>query len=228
MLLCVEPHLGQLAPVNMMPVQESRKRFNRSSDGDVGAPQKVKKCRRLRANDRERNRMHNLNDALDRLRTVLPVCLPAADGSAPTEQEREAEDPLKLTKIETLRFAHNYIYALTETLKMLDGQSPPDSGINPLLAAVALQGSQTKTCTSQLKQTIRRHISGTSNHSSTSSMPSPNGMSSSGYQGTSSQSETSYPDIASFCSSNPSSPTSESCHSQHISSPECYFDNNFY
>lgn len=83
--------------------------------------------------------MHNLNDALDRLRTVLPA----------------SNDDCKLTKIETLRFAHNYIYALSETLKMLDGKS---ERFNPALAAVALQGSQTKTCDATLKATIRKEI----------------------------------------------------------------------
>ncbi|KAK7494387.1 hypothetical protein BaRGS_00014279 [Batillaria attramentaria] len=65
---------------------------------------KQKKTRRLKANDRERNRMHNLNHALDSLRRVLP--------SFP--------DDTKLTKIETLRLANNYIWALTETIKALD------------------------------------------------------------------------------------------------------------
>lgn len=58
--------------------------------------------RRMKANDRERHRMHNLNSALDALRSILPV-LP---------------EDTKLTKIETLRFAYNYIWALTETLRM--------------------------------------------------------------------------------------------------------------
>uniref|UniRef100_A0A665TQ69 Neurogenin 3 n=1 Tax=Echeneis naucrates TaxID=173247 RepID=A0A665TQ69_ECHNA len=56
--------------------------------------------RRMKANDRERHRMHNLNSALDSLRRILPA-LP---------------EDAKLTKIETLRFAHNYIWALTEAL----------------------------------------------------------------------------------------------------------------
>ncbi|KAF7669929.1 hypothetical protein LDENG_00115110 [Lucifuga dentata] len=66
--------------------------------------------RRMKANDRERHRMHNLNSALDALRSILPA-LP---------------DQAKLTKIETLRFAHNYIWALTETLRMADqhGHTP--------------------------------------------------------------------------------------------------------
>lgn len=60
--------------------------------------------RRAKANDRERNRMHNLNSALDALRKVLPTF----------------PDDAKLTKIETLRFAHNYIWALTETLRITE------------------------------------------------------------------------------------------------------------
>ncbi|XP_022540401.2 neurogenin-3 [Astyanax mexicanus] len=65
--------------------------------------------RRTKANDRERHRMHNLNSALDALRSVLPTF----------------PDDTKLTKIETLRFAHNYIWALTETLRISDHTRPP-------------------------------------------------------------------------------------------------------
>ncbi|KAL1131313.1 hypothetical protein AAG570_010931 [Ranatra chinensis] len=61
---------------------------------------RIKKHRRLKANDRERNRMHMLNEALDRLRCVLPTF----------------PEDTKLTKIETLRFAHNYIWALSQSL----------------------------------------------------------------------------------------------------------------
>nr|XP_018667723.1 transcription factor protein isoform X1 [Ciona intestinalis] len=62
---------------------------------------KLKKIRRSKANDRERNRMHGLNDALEELRHVLPTY----------------PDETKLTKIETLRFAYNYIWCLSEMLK---------------------------------------------------------------------------------------------------------------
>ncbi|XP_026569314.1 neurogenin-3 [Pseudonaja textilis] len=72
--------------------------------GDGLGVSRAKRSRRMKANDRERNRMHNLNSALDALRGVLP--------SFP--------DDAKLTKIETLRFAHNYIWALTETLRLAD------------------------------------------------------------------------------------------------------------
>ncbi|CAG9560139.1 unnamed protein product [Danaus chrysippus] len=65
---------------------------------------RIKRNRRMKANDRERNRMHMLNEALDRLRCVLPTF----------------PEDTKLTKIETLRFAHNYIFALSQTLESLD------------------------------------------------------------------------------------------------------------
>ncbi|KAM9027319.1 neurogenin-2 [Ara ararauna] len=79
--------------------------------------QRLKRSRRLKANNRERNRMHNLNAALDALRDVLPTF----------------PEDAKLTKIETLRFAHNYIWALTETLRL--------AGAPPVLPGVAMGGA---------------------------------------------------------------------------------------
>lgn len=61
---------------------------------------RIKKHRRMKANDRERNRMHMLNEALEKLRLALPTF----------------PEDTKLTKIETLRFAHNYIFALEQVL----------------------------------------------------------------------------------------------------------------
>lgn len=80
-----------------------KKRYtkSRSKVKIPGVQVKVKRVRRMKANDRERNRMHSLNTALDSLREVLPTF----------------SEETKLTKIETLRMAHNYIWALTETLK---------------------------------------------------------------------------------------------------------------
>lgn len=84
---------------------QKKRRYSRArSEAPVHA---VKKNRRLKANDRERNRMHNLNDALDALRGVLPAF----------------PDETKMTKIETLRFAHNYIWALSETIRIADLQA---------------------------------------------------------------------------------------------------------
>ncbi|KAK2717859.1 neurogenin-1-like [Artemia franciscana] len=64
----------------------------------------VKKCRRTKANDRERNRMHLLNHALEGLQRRLPV----------------SHLDTKLTKIETLRFARNYIWALSQIVQLTD------------------------------------------------------------------------------------------------------------
>ncbi len=64
------------------------------------------KLRRVKANSRERNRMHGLNEALDVLRKYVP-CYSKTQ---------------KLSKIETLRLARNYIQALADILK---------SGIKP-------------------------------------------------------------------------------------------------
>ncbi|KAM4851816.1 neurogenin-3 [Thomomys bottae] len=89
------------------------RRGGRSRPKSELALSKQRRSRRKKANDRERNRMHNLNSALDALRGVLPTF----------------PDDAKLTKIETLRFAHNYIWALTQTLRIADhsfyGSEPP-------------------------------------------------------------------------------------------------------
>lgn len=89
------------------------RRGGRSRPKSELALSKQRRSRRKKANDRERNRMHNLNSALDALRGVLPTF----------------PDDAKLTKIETLRFAHNYIWALTQTLRLADhslyGLEPP-------------------------------------------------------------------------------------------------------
>lgn len=65
----------------------------------------IKRIRRVKANDRERNRMHNLNKALDRLRKHLPA----------------AKDESKMTKIETLKSAQEYIQTLSRLLAETDG-----------------------------------------------------------------------------------------------------------
>ncbi|EUB60251.1 Neurogenic differentiation factor 6-A [Echinococcus granulosus] len=67
------------------------------------------RSRRARANDRERNRMHGLNRALEALRERVPVF---------SANQR-------LSKIETLRLAKNYIRALTDILESSEAQ--PDS-----------------------------------------------------------------------------------------------------
>uniref|UniRef100_A0A671TXL3 Neurogenin 1 n=1 Tax=Sparus aurata TaxID=8175 RepID=A0A671TXL3_SPAAU len=95
------PHCPVRGPEPEQQQQKKRRRGRARSETTVHV---VKKNRRMKANDRERHRMHNLNDALDELREVLPAF----------------PDETKLTKIETLRFAHNYIWALSETIRIAD------------------------------------------------------------------------------------------------------------
>ncbi|NWS37875.1 NGN3 protein, partial [Probosciger aterrimus] len=82
--------------------KKGKARRGRGKARSEGLLSKQKRSRRMKANDRERNRMHHLNSALDALRSVLPTF----------------PDDAKLTKIETLRFAHNYIWALTQSLRL--------------------------------------------------------------------------------------------------------------
>ncbi|XP_043207448.1 neurogenin-3-like [Amphibalanus amphitrite] len=73
---------------------------------------RLRRLRRAKANDRERNRMHMLNHALEKLRTVLPAF----------------PEETRLTKIETLRFANSYIVALARTLESAGGGGGDDGG----------------------------------------------------------------------------------------------------
>lgn len=105
-------------------------RITRSRPKSPTLVAKLKKNRRMKANDRERNRMHSLNEALERLRLVLPI----------------SADENKLTKIETLRFARNYIWTLAETLRLIDtnqllpdGSCPSISFASSKTAAAGLQ-----------------------------------------------------------------------------------------
>ncbi|XP_049292517.1 class A basic helix-loop-helix protein 15-like [Anopheles funestus] len=76
--------------------------------------------KRKKANLRERNRMHGLNDALDRLRMCVP--LPASVTTASVRSDASVDHgassttPQKLSKIDTLRLAQNYILVLLEVL----------------------------------------------------------------------------------------------------------------
>uniref|UniRef100_T1JBS1 BHLH domain-containing protein n=1 Tax=Strigamia maritima TaxID=126957 RepID=T1JBS1_STRMM len=65
--------------------------------------------RRLESNERERMRMHSLNDAFQALREVIPH----------VKMER------KLSKIETLTLAKNYIMALTNVICDMRGEQKP-------------------------------------------------------------------------------------------------------
>lgn len=112
--------------------QPKKKRYSKSRVRARSPTQvmRIKRVRRIKANDRERNRMHMLNDALDRLRCVLPTY----------------PEETKLTKIETLRFAHNYIWALTQTLDLVENGRDPATGsiqvnVGNVTVSISEQGS---------------------------------------------------------------------------------------
>ncbi|XP_062541922.1 probable serine/threonine-protein kinase DDB_G0282963 [Armigeres subalbatus] len=72
---------------------------------------KERNLRRLRVNERERMRMHSLNDAFQSLREVIPH----------VKKER------RLSKIETLTLAKNYITALTDVIIVMRGEGDTSS-----------------------------------------------------------------------------------------------------
>ncbi|XP_053327458.1 class A basic helix-loop-helix protein 15 [Spea bombifrons] len=83
-------------------IKSKKKRY--SSNG------KEHTIRRLESNERERQRMHKLNNAFQALREVIP----------------HVRAEKKLSKIETLTLAKNYINTLTATiLNMSSGCLPP-------------------------------------------------------------------------------------------------------
>ncbi|KAM6415547.1 neurogenin-3 [Rhynochetos jubatus] len=102
------PARSALAPREAAARRKGKARRGRGKARSEGLLSKQKRSRRMKANDRERNRMHHLNSALDALRSVLPTF----------------PDDAKLTKIETLRFAHNYIWALTQSLRLAEQVLP--------------------------------------------------------------------------------------------------------
>ncbi|XP_069590320.1 class A basic helix-loop-helix protein 15 [Ranitomeya imitator] len=87
------------------PGKSGNRRKRQSSQG------KEHSVRRLESNERERQRMHKLNNAFQALREVIP----------------HVRAEKKLSKIETLTLAKNYINTLTATvLNMSSGCLPGD------------------------------------------------------------------------------------------------------
>lgn len=104
---------------------------------------KIKRNRRIKANDRERNRMHMLNEALDRLRCVLPTF----------------PEDTKLTKIETLRFAHNYIWALSQAVNnknSIDANESVIVNVGNMTVSISKHGNTitSKNCTQKVPNAV--------------------------------------------------------------------------
>lgn len=82
------------------PAQTKKKRGPKKKVWSPQIRQQRQVARRNRANARERQRMHGLNDSLEILRNACPLFANQ-----------------RLSKIDTLRFARNYIKALSEILE---------------------------------------------------------------------------------------------------------------
>ncbi|XP_034564012.1 class A basic helix-loop-helix protein 15 [Notolabrus celidotus] len=77
-----------------------------------GSSNKERSVRRLESNERERQRMHKLNNAFQALRESIP----------------HVKTDKKLSKIETLTLAKNYIKSLTSIILDMSGACLPAGG----------------------------------------------------------------------------------------------------
>ncbi|KAJ8245974.1 hypothetical protein GJAV_G00262320 [Gymnothorax javanicus] len=91
---------------------------------------KERNVRRLESNERERQRMHKLNNAFQALREAIP----------------HVKTDKKLSKIETLTLAKNYIKALTTIILGMSGSCLPHAE------------SQTQASASRLLQCYQQHL----------------------------------------------------------------------
>ncbi|XP_028989418.1 class A basic helix-loop-helix protein 15 [Betta splendens] len=87
-----------------------------------GSGIKERSIRRLESNERERQRMHKLNNAFQALREAIP----------------HVKTDKKLSKIETLTLAKNYIKALTTIVLDMSGSCLPAGGVSPEASAAKL------------------------------------------------------------------------------------------
>ncbi|XP_072524212.1 class A basic helix-loop-helix protein 15 [Salminus brasiliensis] len=93
---------------------------------------KERNVRRLESNERERQRMHKLNNAFQALREAIP----------------HIKMDKKLSKIETLTLAKNYIKALTAIILGMSGACLPH------------EGAQGEESPSKLLQRYQQHLEG--------------------------------------------------------------------
>ncbi|KAM9715864.1 class A basic helix-loop-helix protein 15 isoform 2-T3 [Menidia menidia] len=87
-----------------------------------GSGAKERSVRRLESNERERQRMHKLNNAFQALREAIP----------------HVNTDKKLSKIETLTLAKNYIKALTTIILDMSGACLPAGQVPPEASAARL------------------------------------------------------------------------------------------
>ncbi|XP_021695300.1 protein dimmed, partial [Aedes aegypti] len=108
---------------------------------------KERNLRRLESNERERMRMHSLNDAFQSLREVIPH----------VKKER------RLSKIETLTLAKNYITALTDVIIVMRGEGETSAngaaGTSTMVSVTtnALQNNCILKTDSDLRHSLQHH-----------------------------------------------------------------------
>ncbi|XP_022180645.1 protein dimmed-like [Myzus persicae] len=90
---------------------------------------KDKNVRRLESNERERLRMHSINDAFQSLREVIP----------------HVKKDRRLSKIETLTLAKNYIIALTKIICEMRGELDPFKDSQEESGGAAVSSASTNT-----------------------------------------------------------------------------------
>lgn len=105
------------------PPPATKSRRGRKRVTDPVRVTELKQHRRSRANDRERTRMRLLNEAMEHLRTLLPLDSNSYSSSTDSSNHSPMVED-KLTKIETLRTASAYIRLLTDLLEDSNHSSP--------------------------------------------------------------------------------------------------------
>ena len=118
-------HEGRSSESNKTSADESATQLRKHTGGKAGTGTKSSgknlKHNRLSINSRERRRMHDLNDALDELRSVIPYA--------------HSPSVRKLSKIATLLLAKNYILmqanALEEMKRVVNYVNQPQLHISP-------------------------------------------------------------------------------------------------
>lgn len=98
--------------VRRTPARRRQRQSASSAVVAAGASGRERALRRLASNERERQRMHALNDAFDGLRDVIPLLDMTSAGRRPS-------------KIETLTLAKNYIKSLTNVICEMRHESAP-------------------------------------------------------------------------------------------------------
>ncbi|KAK6643256.1 hypothetical protein RUM43_004761 [Polyplax serrata] len=113
---CYDSSGSDLSTVKQIKQRRKTSLLNHTNHGNgigrrrkTGLSARERNLRRLESNERERMRMHSLNDAFEQLREVIPH----------VKMER------KLSKIETLTLAKNYIMALTNVICEMRGEEKP-------------------------------------------------------------------------------------------------------